>query len=318
MNVPKVSVCVVTYNHAPYIRDCLMSVLAQAEDVSLEILVGDDFSDDETEQIVQILVGKYLKKIRYFRHNERKGPSGNYQFLIRQARGKYIAHLDGDDYWLPGKLRAQTQLLDQNPECPAVYSNALVVNKLGIACGIFNNRLSERININALLRRGNFLNNSSMLYRASLRDQILEIEEPFIDYRIHLRHARYGTLAYLNEAFVVYRVASSTSMIFHLNENVRELYWESLNDVPINHIVLHDLGLGMAEFLRMIIFRSIRLKSWSLIQKWWPRIFIGSPFGRWKMIYWTLLAVIRIGFLETIGTVCARISGSRIKVLYWH
>lgn len=318
MNTPKVSVCVVTYNHACYILDCLMSVLAQSEDVSLEILVGDDLSDDKTGQIVQVLVDKYSKKIRYFRHTERKGPSGNYQFLIRKARGEYIAHLDGDDYWLPGKLRAQTQFLDQHPECPAVYSNALVVNSLGIVCGIFNNRLSERININSLLHRGNFLKNSSMLYRASLRNKILEIEEPFIDYRIHLRHARYGELAYLNEALVVYRVASSTSMVVHLNDYVRELYWEALRDVPQDHIDIRYLGLGMAEFLRMIIFRSIRFRTGALVQKWWPRVLADAPFGRWRMIYWTSLAVLRTGFLEIIGTACARIGGSRIKVLYWH
>lgn len=308
----------VTYNHACYIRDCLMSVLAQSEDVPLEILVGDDLSDDETGQIVQTLVDKYSKKIRYFHHTERKGPSGNYQFLIRQARGEYIAHLDGDDYWLPGKLRAQTQLLDQHPECPAVYSNALAINNLGIVCGIFNNHISERININSLLHRGNFLKNSSMLYRASLRDQILEIEEPFIDYRIHLRHALYGELAYLNEVLVVYRVASSTSMVVHLNDYVRELYWEALRDVPQDHIDLRYLGLSMAEFLRMIIFRSIRLRTGALVKKWWPRVLADAPFGRWRMIYWTSLAVLRTGFLEIIGIICARIGGSRIKVLYWH
>ena len=73
--------------------------------------------------------------IRYFRHENRLGPGGNYQFLIGQARGEYIAHLDGDDYWLPGKLTAQLGVLDVSPECVAVYANAICVNDAGALLG---------------------------------------------------------------------------------------------------------------------------------------------------------------------------------------
>ena len=51
MTVPRVSVCVVAYNHERYIHDCIMTVLAQAHDVSLEVLIGDDQSTDQTEEI---------------------------------------------------------------------------------------------------------------------------------------------------------------------------------------------------------------------------------------------------------------------------
>lgn len=318
MSVPRVSVCVVTYNHARYIHDCLMSVLAQAEDVLLEILVGDDLSEDETSEIIKILAKKHPGTIYYFRHAERKGPAGNYQFLIDKARGEYIAHLDGDDFWLPGKLAAQVSFMERNPDCPAVYTNAFTIRDDGQPMGLFNNPQPTRININELIRHGNFLNNSSILYRSSLRENILALQPPFLDYQIHLRHAQYGTIGYINQALVVYRVNSSSSVIIQSNNLIRNLYWNALLDVPCELILKEDLAKGMADFMRRIFFRSIRLKSCSLVYEWWPRIMIQAPVGRVQMIYWTLLSILRTGLFEIIGTACARISGSRIKILYWH
>lgn len=311
-----VSVCVVTYNHVRYIKDCLTSVLAQGEDVLLEILVGDDLSTDETGEIVTALAARHPEVIRYFRHPERLGPAENYQFLIREARGEYIAHLDGDDFWLAGKLKRQVELLEQHPECPAVYTNALAVNDQGRALGIFNNPQPERFDINALLRRGNFLNHSSLLYRAQLRGALLNIAPPFLDYRIHLTLVRAGPVAYLNEVLVSYRVASSSSIIVHANDYVRQLYWEALLDVPVAQVDGDALAGSMAEFMRSVVFRSIRLRSLSLVRKWWPRVVANAPEGGTMMVVRTALAVLRTGLRLAAEGVCGYVSGNGMKVLY--
>lgn len=311
-----VSVCVVTYNHARYIKDCLTSVLAQGEDVPLEILVGDDLSNDETGDIIAGLAARHPDVIRYFRHTERQGPTANYLFLIREAKGKYIAHLDGDDFWLAGKLKRQVALLEQHPECPAVYTNALAVDDQGRALGIFNNLQPERFDINALLRRGNFLNHSSLLYRARLGQALLDIAPPFLDYRIHLRLAREGAVAYLNEVLVSYRVASSSSIIVHANDHVRQLYWEALLDVPVAQVDRKALAGGMAEFMRSVVFRSARLQSWSLVRKWWPQVLANAPEGRVMMVVRTVLAVLRTGLRLAVEEICRYVSGNGMKILY--
>src|SRR5437764_971025 len=118
---PIVSVCVTTYNHEAYIKDCLISVLSQEIDVPVEVLVGDDGSSDMTGRIVAEVMLSYPGNIQYFFHAENLGPSANYQFLINNATGSYIAHLDGDDHWLPGKLAAQLHLLALHPECSACF-----------------------------------------------------------------------------------------------------------------------------------------------------------------------------------------------------
>lgn len=288
----------------------------QADDVLLEILVGDDLSQDNTGEIVQKIASQYPGLIRYFRHSENKGYAGNFQFLLQEAQGEYIAHLDGDDYWLPEKLSAQVQVLDRHSEYSAVYTNALVVDESGMTRGLFNNRLSKRFNMSELLRYGNFLNNSSMLYRITQRSSILSINEPFIDFRVHLRHALHNDIAYINQVLVVYRVTSSSSMLVYQNDKVRKMYWEAIQDVPKDTVNKIDLGRCMAEFMRSVIFRSIRLGSFSLIKKWWPQVFNEAPLPKTVMLFWLVYAIFRTIYVETIGRACAIIGGSRVRVYY--
>lgn len=113
MSSPLVSVCIVTFNHEKYIHDCVMSVIGQAGDVDLEILVGDDLSTDGTQVIMESLAEEFPQLVRYRRNSMRLGPAGNYLSLIERSRGSLIAHLDGDDLWAPGKLKAQVDFMEK-------------------------------------------------------------------------------------------------------------------------------------------------------------------------------------------------------------
>jgi len=272
LNIPKVSVCVVTYNHERYIRDCLMSVLAQCEDVSLEILVGDDLSQDETGNIVQSLADKYPSLIRYFRHTKRKGPLANYQFLIREACGEYIAHLDGDDFWLPGKLRRQLALLEKTPDLVAVFSNAIVVDDNVVLKGAFNRSIPETFDLGFLLRRGNFICHSSLIYRAKVKESILNIPTPCIDYQIHIQLAQQGCLGYVNCTLVGYRVASATSMSILQPDHVRDLYWQALSSVENSPQISEDLNLAMTHFIYVSTRDFICNSHFSKILPLWKKI----------------------------------------------
>lgn len=232
MKKPLISVCVVTYNQQHYIRDCLMSVVIQEVDSDVEILIGDDGSTDATCDVIEGVIREFPQKVRLFRHEKNLGPTGNYQFLIEKARGDFIAHLDGDDYWLPGKLQGQMDFLKEHSQCVAVYSNAVVINDKCEIFGAFNNHIPSQFDLNFLLSKGNFLNHSSVLYCAKLKNEILTIVGPFIDYRIHLRFAQHGQLGHTNQAHVVYRTGSSTSMISKQASNVRRLYLEALEEIP--------------------------------------------------------------------------------------
>ena len=223
-----VTVCVVTFNQAHFIEDCLSSIAAQCVDADVEILVGDDASTDGTGDIVESLSGSLGKDIRLFRHPVNLGPAKNYQFLVARAVGDFVAHLDGDDFWLPKKLACQLAYLDAHPKCNAVFANSLVLGNDDRPYGVFNNPQPEVFDKDYLLRKGNFLTHSSLLYRSKLKASLLEIDGNYIDYRGHLRMAEHGPMGYINRVLVVYRYGHVGSLSTHRSSLVHRLYLEAL------------------------------------------------------------------------------------------
>ncbi len=121
MGSPLVSICSITYNHAPYIRQCLDGFLMQRTNFRYEIIIHDDASTDGTAEIIREYVEKYPDLITPIFQTENlysKGLRGFYaRFVFPHAKGKYIAMCEGDDYWTdPLKLQKQVDFLEANPE----------------------------------------------------------------------------------------------------------------------------------------------------------------------------------------------------------
>ncbi len=89
------SVCLVTYNHETYIRECLDSFMSQNIPFSFEILVGDDSSVDKT---VEIIENEYKNKVTLIKREKNLGLCNNLVDLFQRSRGKYILPFAGDDY----------------------------------------------------------------------------------------------------------------------------------------------------------------------------------------------------------------------------
>ena len=311
-----VSICVVTYNHAGYIRDCLMSVLAQAEDVSLEILVGDDQSVDETGTILAELEAKYPDLIRYFRHADRIGGAENYQFLIKEARGKYIAHLDGDDFWLPGKLRRQIGLLETRPDIVATYGNAIVVSDSGVLRGAFNRLVPADFDIGFLLRKGNFLFHGSLVYRESAKSAILCLAPPFLDYQVHLQLAGLGKLGYVNSVLAAYRVGSTTSATTHQSGYVAELYWQALESAVPANAARRDVAAGMAQFLMISTWNRIATGRWRGLGRLLHMVMNRQPVSNAEFLAYVLVAVIDHAAFKVCNAVSRFVLRRDLKVYF--
>lgn len=254
--VPSVTVCVTTFEHGAYIRECLESVLAQVFEGTLELLVGDDGSTDGARAIIDgIAMGD--PRVRVFHHEQKLGPTPNLQFLVSQARGAAIAHLDGDDFWMPGKLAAQWELLSRGGDIAACYTNATVVAEDGMVLGRFNEGVGVRVDRPQLLRRGNFLNHSSLLYRCSARDAVLGMPPPFIDYRLHLRLLRHGALGYIDEPLVGYRWRTPGSMIRTLPRAVCDGHLDAFEEAQLDGSEPADLRAAMGHFWGKVLVKSI-------------------------------------------------------------
>ena len=105
---PRVSVLVITWNHGPYLAQCLDSLLAQRCDFPFEILIGEDHSQDDTPSICESYRDRHQDQIRVISSAANVGMHHNLARIWHRARGAYIAICEGDDYWVdPTKLATQ-------------------------------------------------------------------------------------------------------------------------------------------------------------------------------------------------------------------
>ena len=142
---PKISVIIPTYNRAAVLPRAINSVLAQSatprwtdpsfggKDAEFEIIVVDDGSTDDTKSLYgvrrtaydenstpcnqsSVLRSPSAVRVRFLSQSN-GGPSAARNLGIRHAKGEWIAFLDSDDEWLPGKLKAQMKFFGENPDC---------------------------------------------------------------------------------------------------------------------------------------------------------------------------------------------------------
>lgn len=133
-NVPLVSVCVITYNHEEYIRQCLDSILMQNVNFPYEILIHDDASPDGTADIIREYEAKYPGVIKPIYQTENQYSQGKSveKFNLERARGKYLAFCEGDDYWTdPGKLQKQVDYLEEHLEYIAYVHRVRTIDEFG-------------------------------------------------------------------------------------------------------------------------------------------------------------------------------------------
>jgi glycosyltransferase involved in cell wall biosynthesis len=122
---PKMSVLLIAYNHENFIRQALDSVLMQRTDFDVEVVIADDFSQDSTLAIAREYQGG-PHNIRLLSSDEKIGITRNFQRGFAACQGKYIAILEGDDYWIsPNKLKLVSTFLDQHQECSFCFHRVI-------------------------------------------------------------------------------------------------------------------------------------------------------------------------------------------------
>ena len=137
---PVVSVCMITYNHEPYIRQAIEGVLMQKTDFEFELVIGEDASTDKTREICFEYQKKYPDKIRvlWWHENLYRNPhpaGGNGARNRARCRGEFIALCEGDDYWIdPLKLQKQVDVMRQHPEVSLCFCGAQIYRQ---ATGVF-------------------------------------------------------------------------------------------------------------------------------------------------------------------------------------
>lgn len=170
---PKVSVCVLTYNHEAYIGACLQSIVDQKTNFKFEVIVADDCSTDGTRAIVREYGERYPGLVKPVLRPVNIGGTKNFLGTHNLATAIYVAHIDGDDLMLPGKLQKQVDFLDGNPEFSVVWHKVDLFDDDGRFVSGRNCDLSVFkdgvVTLEHALRLGAVAMHSSIMYRRSTR-----------------------------------------------------------------------------------------------------------------------------------------------------
>jgi glycosyltransferase involved in cell wall biosynthesis len=213
---PLVEVVIVTYNHKDYIAQALDSVLMQQTSFNYKIVVGDDCSTDGTINILKEYEKKFPDKIKVIYQEKNLGPyhpDRNIVVMLNNAEAKYVALLDGDDYWTdPLKLQKQVDFLEINPGFTMCFHNTLIKREYTVTDNkteaLFNHKMTKTVFEMVDVAHTWIGHTSSLVF---VRKSILPLPEWFKrcfsgDLTIISLLAGNGSLKYLDFTGSVYRL----------------------------------------------------------------------------------------------------------------
>lgn len=126
---PKVSIVVPCYNHQPYIRSCIESIISQDYE-NIELIIIDDGSKDESVKEIEALVNVCQNRFSRFEFRSRgnKGLSATLNEALEWCQGDYFSSIASDDMLLPKKTSIQIDFFNSNPDVIAVFGGVKVID----------------------------------------------------------------------------------------------------------------------------------------------------------------------------------------------
>ena len=226
---PLVSVKVVTYNHAPYIRQCIESILMQKTTFPFELVIGEDCSTDGTREIVLDYTQKYPEIIRVVTSESNVGGRENSKRALLTCQGEFIALCEGDDYWIdPLKLQKQFETIIKTEATMVVHSTFVVFYQDGNASIETKIRRagseSGFLDLNDILSGKALIHTSSFFYRSEILKNMPSwyYEAPVGDLPIKVISGTLGRIYYIDEIMSVYRKGVPGSYTDHKRKSIIE------------------------------------------------------------------------------------------------
>lgn len=202
----------ITYNHEAYVAAAIEGVLMQQCGFDYEFIIGEDCSTDGTRGVVEAYARLHPQRIRLITSETNVGAQRNFARVFAACTGQYVALLDGDDYWTsPQKLQRQVDYLETHRDCALCFHNVQFADESGTSHppALLNRPdQPERSVLGDLLREGNFIATSSVMYRwESVTTLPNWWNDVWIgDWPLHVLHAEHGYIGYINEVMGAYRV----------------------------------------------------------------------------------------------------------------
>ena len=274
-NFPKLSVCIPCYNGAKFLRSAVESVIAQGYQ-DYELVIIDNCSDDDSEELINNLTKKYHSVIRSYRNERNIGMAGNLNKCLEFARGKYVKILCVDDYLLPGCLEQMVSNLDMNKSVVLASSarqlvdendKKLVVKRYASASVIVpGNQVIAR----CLYGRNYIGEPSGVMFRKDAVTGIFREDMPqLLDMDMWFQILELGDFLYINMPLCAIRIHDF--QMSHVNLKA--------GFVVDNHAKLYDY-YSVKSYIKHDLFKKIKFKSLMTYRVWKSRKYISDEYLR--------------------------------------
>jgi glycosyltransferase involved in cell wall biosynthesis len=264
---PKISVCMITYNHENYIEEAIKGVLMQECEYEIELIISNDSSTDGTDNIIQYILREHPKSsiIKYFNHSKNIGMMPNFIYSIKQCTGDFIALCEGDDYWTDKfKIKKQVEFMILNPEISFTFHRANI---------LFNDKLtlsykSKKFIDKKIVETKHFLRKGGARYCTAsavfTKSVVSELPEWLYkchvgDYPLIFLALQKGKIGYLHDVMCVYRLASIGSWssknlkVYERIKNIKKM-------VNLNILINKKTNGNYEKYLRLNIFSYLSYK----------------------------------------------------------
>lgn len=267
-----VSISCITFNHRPYIEECIEGFLMQQCNFKFEVLIHDDASIDGTQELIKDYALKYpdiIKPILQKENQYSKGVRGmSRTFNYPRAKGKYIALCEGDDYWTdPLKLQKQVEFLEENPDYGLVFTDSDIYHqeKKIWKHNVYNNMLDRSIHskdeLFNLIIHGNYrIPTATLVFNAQLLNNIPKNKMSFLmgDTPMLLDLSQITCFKYLKGSTAVYRLLNESASRskdkrkyyrFRLGANEMRIYYFQKYNYAISDDIARQYNLYLLTYL---------------------------------------------------------------------
>jgi glycosyltransferase involved in cell wall biosynthesis len=270
-------IIMVTYNQEKYVARAIESVLRQRIGLPYRLIIGDDCSTDKTCLICKEYAHKYPDIITVIESNRNLGLVNNYEQCFEASQSKYLAILEGDDYWTcDEKVLKQVEILESDEQIGMVHCNyEMYFEESGLLKKpprrIFNKCVINQGYIYEVLLRQNFICAMTVMFRSDLIKNIdftymIKNNYRTIDYHLWLACSVNNKIRYIKDVVGVYRV-SRHSLSNNSNFETRAAFSNTRMTIisyfhahyPVSNYTIKEINneLNMQLLLRAIISLDI-------------------------------------------------------------
>ena len=214
---PIISACIISYNQQDYIAAAIEGALSQELIVPYEIVISDDYSTDNTPQII----AEFAKKdprIRVLKHAKNVGMLRNWLQSINACKGSYVALCEGDDFWTDNqKLAKQLAVLQNNPSFSSCFTDASLNAEKTVHLRFNSYLLENDVDLDQSqfsltdLSKGNFIPTCTIMFRkeGDLNLPKEYFSSPYADWFVHIYNALAGDFVLIPEQTASYRLQNA-------------------------------------------------------------------------------------------------------------